>query len=143
MRRVLLASLGCCLALAGCQAPSGGMDPREDLAPLSLGAAAMIAGDMANRFSEQFPTAAGTLALPDTPSPFGTALEASLKGSGYAVVSGPKHDSNAIALFYTLDRSEEGVLASLSTRNLRIARLYALSNAGAVPTSPLSVMAVK
>ncbi len=64
----------------------------------------MIAGDMANRFSEQFPTAASTLALPDTPSPFGTALEASLRGSGHAVMSGPKHDSNAIALSYTLDR---------------------------------------
>jgi hypothetical protein len=142
-RALLLTSIACCLALCGCQDLSGDRNWEISEAPVPPGAAAVIAGDMADRLSEQLPTADQTLVLQDDRSDYGAALQASLKGSGYAVVTGTNGDGNATALSYTLDRSDEGVLASLSTQRLRLARAYAVSGAGTTPASPLSVMAVK
>lgn len=140
MRRSLLAVTGC-LALCGCQ--TGDMDSQIRPAPVSAGAATAIAGDMANRLSERLPREASPINLPDDRSEFGLALQAMLKGSGYSVVSGQKTEAKATMLSYALDGSDDGVLASLSTDGLRLARLYVVTGSGARPASPLSVMTFK
>ncbi|TCR97833.1 hypothetical protein [Rhizobium sp. BK418] len=138
MRRSLLA-LACCMALDGCQAPIE--DGRLAIEPVQVSpdVAAVIAGDMAVRLSERLSPASSLIRLSDEASEFSPALRASLKASGYTVVSDSAPKAKAIVLSYGLTQSPDGLLASLSTDGMRLARIYAVSGARVTPIGPLSV----
>ncbi|MBM3095879.1 conjugal transfer protein TrbH [Ensifer sp. T173] len=135
----------CILAvtLAGCQVT--GRDalvtsnaPTEITGP----AASAIAGDMVSRLAEQIGPGTATISLKKDASPFGEALEASLRGWGYAVVTDQKTDDTAktIALAYVISPFDGQILARLSASSVEIGRAYRASATGATPASPLSVM---
>ncbi|QPC88928.1 conjugal transfer protein TrbH (plasmid) [Mesorhizobium sp. NBSH29] len=128
--------------LAGCQT-LGADDLVASSAPQELSgpAASAIAGDMVSRLAEHVGPGTGTILLKPDGSPFGGALEASLKVWGYAVVSDQKTDTEKlIPLAYVIDTYDGQVLARLSTSSIDLGRAYSATAAGAAPTSPLSVM---
>ena len=141
MRRVI-AVLLLSGALSGCLA-SGTDGLVESSAPpeISGPAASAIAGDMVTKLAEQIGPANGTIILKPDGSPFGQALEASLKSWGYAVVTDQKTDGQKeIPLAYAIDSHEGQVLARLSTNTVELGRAYKATMSGASPASPLSVM---
>jgi hypothetical protein len=74
-------------------------------------------------------------------SPFGQALEASLKSWGYAVATDQKTEGQTpIPLAYVIDSYDGHILARLSTTKVELGRAYDVTPAGATPASPLSVM---
>ena len=139
--RLSLLAFACCVALDSCQAPDGNGGIAIEPAPVSPDVAAVIAGDMAVRLSERLSPASSLirLSLSDEASEFSPTLRASLKASGYTVVSGATPKAKAIVLSYGLTQSPDGFLASLSTDGMRLARIYAVSGARVTPTGPLSV----
>jgi len=128
--------------LAGCQTLGGaGLVASSAPQEISGPAASAIAGDMVSRLAEHVGPGTGTILLKPDGSPFGGALEASLKAWGYAVVSDQKPEGEKlIPLAYVIDSYDGQVLARLSTGSLDLGRAYATSSAGAMPTSPLSVI---
>ncbi|MBB3237126.1 conjugal transfer protein TrbH [Phyllobacterium endophyticum] len=135
----------CFLALttAGCQAVDpDAMVAGDAPAEISGLAASAIAGDMVSRLTEQIGPGTSTIVLKQDASPFGKALEASLRGWGYAIVTDQKSDgkSKPVALAYVISRSDGQILARLSTASVEIGRAYSASATGATPVSPLSVM---
>jgi hypothetical protein len=137
--RLSLLAFACCIALGSCQAPNGNGGIAIEPAPVSPGVAAVIAGDMAVRLSERLSPASSLIRLSDEASEFSPALRASLKASGYTVASGATPKAKAIVLSYGLTQSPDGLLASLSTDGMRLARIYAVSDARVTPIGPLSV----
>ena len=74
-------------------------------------------------------------------SPFGQALEAALKGWGYAVVTDQKTDSGGVvSLAYMIMPYDGQVLARLSTSTVELGRAYTVTTSGATPASALSLM---
>jgi hypothetical protein len=73
-------------------------------------------------------------------SEFSTALEAALKGWGFAVITDDKVDKTVkpIELAYSIDSADGQILARLWTPSVAISRVYAPTAAGADPVSPLS-----
>lgn len=131
------------LILSGCQ--TGGAEGlvASDAPPdVSGPAASAIAGDMVSRLAEQIGPGNATITLEPDASPFGQALEAALKGWGYAVVTDQKTDSSksVIPLAYVLVPFEGQVLARLSTSNVELGRAYTVSASGATPASALSLL---
>lgn len=129
--------------LSGCQSMEGGglvasVAPPEISGP----AAGAIAGDMVSRLAEQIGQGKATVVLKQDGSPFGQALEAALKGWGYAVVSDQKTDGGAavIALAYVIMPYDGQVLARLSTSSVELGRAYTVTASGAAPASALSLM---
>lgn len=141
MRRIL-SVLFLSAMLAGCQAlGADGLVVSSAPQELSGPAASAIAGDMVSRLAEHVGPGTGTILLKPDGSPFGGALEASLKVWGYAVVSDQKTDTEKlIPLAYVIDTYDGQVLARLSTGTIDLGRAYSATAAGAAPTSPLSVM---
>lgn len=135
----------CTLAilLSGCQSMDTG-DLVANAAPpeISGPAAGAIAGDMVSRLAEQIGQGKATVALRQDGSPFGQALEAALKGWGYAVVTDQKTDSGAavIPLAYVIVPYDGQVLARLSTSSVELGRAYTVTTSGATPASALSLM---
>ncbi|WP_223479615.1 conjugal transfer protein TrbH [Oricola indica] len=132
-----------CLAmLAGCQTMGGAAlvssSATAELTPDSAGA---ISEDMVAKLAEQIGPGRTTIALRSDGSVFGAALEASLRGWGYAVVT-DQETGGAITepLAYVADPYEGGVLVRLSTRKAELTRMYTVTAEGATPASPLSVM---
>ena len=131
------------LALTGCQTIGSDALVASTAPPeLSGPAASAIAGDMVSRLAEQIGPGTATIVLKRGTSPFGEALEASLRGWGYAVVTDQTTDgkSKTIALAYVILPFDGQVLARLSTANVEIGRAYNASASGATAASPLSVM---
>lgn len=128
--------------LAGCQSLDGGGLVASAAPPeISGPAASAIAGDMVSRLAEQVGPGTATIRLKRDGSPFGEALEASLKSWGYAVVTDQKpDDKKLIQLAYVVDSYEGQVLARLSTTTVELGRAYDVTATGAAPASPLSVM---
>lgn len=129
--------------LSGCQSTAvDGLAASNAPPEISGPAASAIAGDMVSRMAEQIGPGTAIVALKQDKSPFGQALEAALKGWGYAVVTDQKTDGKAklISLAYVIASFEGQVLARLSTAGVEIARSYRVTAAGATPVSPLSVM---
>jgi hypothetical protein len=129
--------------LAGCQAVGPDALVASNAPPdISGPAASAIAGDMVSRLAEQIGPGTATISLKKDASPFGEALEVSLKGWGYAVVTDQKTDDKAktIALAYVISPFDGQILAQLSTSSVEIGRAYRASSTGATPASPLSVM---
>ena len=83
----------------------------------------------------------GTVSLQPDKSAFALALEASLRDWGYAVAVDQKTDGEAIIpVAYVIDTFEGSVLARLSTNTVDLGRAYSLTENGATPASPLSVL---
>ncbi|WP_223565218.1 conjugal transfer protein TrbH [Agrobacterium tumefaciens] len=141
--RSLAAASALAILLSGCQSMhTGGLDASAAPPEVSGPAAGAIAGDMVSRLAEQIGQGKATVALKQDGSPFGQALEAALKGWGYAVVTDQKTDSKAVVipLAYVIVPYEGQVLARLSTINVELGRAYTVTTAGATPTSALSLM---
>ncbi|MBW4656523.1 MAG: hypothetical protein KME20_26285 [Kaiparowitsia implicata GSE-PSE-MK54-09C] len=138
-----IAALVFVMTLAACQTLGGAGLVRStvtaDLTPVAAGA---IASDMAGRLTEQLGPGNTTIALTLDGSAFGQALETSLKGQGYAIVTDQKAGNGAtVPLAYVVDDFEGSVLVRVSTPAVELTRMYKVSPAGAEPVSPLSVMA--
>jgi len=137
---ILLASA---IPLAGCETLGGtGLIASSTTAELTPQAATSIAGDMVGKLAERIGPGQNTIQLHADGSLFGQAIETSLRGLGYAVVTDQKaaDAANLIALAYVIDSFEGSVLARLSTQNLELTRMYKPSPDGATPTSPVSIM---
>lgn len=141
IRRVAMLSMFG-LSLAGCASfGAGGLVASSAPPDLSGPAASAIAGDMVTKLAEQVGPGTGTIILKPDGSPFGRALETSLKGWGYAVATDQKTGGDkTIALAYVIQSYDGQVLARLSTGSIELGRAYAATASGATPSSPLSVM---
>lgn len=131
------------ILLSGCQSmDTGGLASSAAPPEISGSAADAIAGDMVNRLAEQIGQGKATVALKQDGSPFGQALEAALKGWGYAVVTDQKTDSGAavVPLAYVIMPYGGQVLARLSTSSVELGRAYTVTASGATPASALSLM---
>ena len=129
--------------LSGCQSMgTDGLIASNAPAEISGPAASAIAGDMVSRLAEQIGPGKTTVALKSDTSPFGQALEAALKGWGYAVVTDQKTDSGTriIPLAYVIVPFDGQVLARLSTDSVELGRAYTVTASGAAPASALSLM---
>lgn len=141
-RRLGLAVLFCIL-ISGCQSLGpGGLMASNAPAEISSAAATSIATDMVSRLAEHLGPGTGTIALKQDGSPFGQAMQAALKGWGYAVVTDQKTDGGAtlIPLAYVVEPFEGQTLVRLSTKSVELGRAYSVTPQGASPVSPLSVM---
>ncbi|AAK90990.2 MULTISPECIES: conjugal transfer protein TrbH [Rhizobium/Agrobacterium group] len=135
----------CALALflSGCQSlGTDGLTASNAPAEISGPAASAIAGDMVGRLAEQIGPGTATVSLKQDNSPFGQALEAALKGWGYAVVTDQKTDgvSRIVPLAYVVIPFEGQVLTRLSTNSIELGRAYIVTTSGAQPASALAVM---
>ncbi|QCJ01181.1 conjugal transfer protein TrbH [Agrobacterium larrymoorei] len=131
------------ILLSGCQSmDTGGLATSAAPTEVSGPAAGAIAGDMVSRLAEQIGQGKATVALKQDGSPFGNALEAALKGWGYAVVTDQTTDNKAavIALAYALMPYDGQVLARLSTNSVELGRAYTVTTSSAIPASALSLM---
>ena len=131
--------------LAGCQTLGLGGSSSQivstDNAQVSPAAANVIAEDLVGKLAEVVGPGTGTVVLKSDESAFAVALERSLRDWGYAVAVDQKvDDASAIPLAFVVDSFEDGVLARLSTSAVDLGRAYVLTETGATPTSPLSVL---
>ena len=141
--RALAAACALAILLSGCQSMgTDGLVASNAPPEISGPAASAIAGDMVSRLAEQIGPGKATVALKPDASPFGQALEAALKGWGYAVVTDQKTDSGTqvIPLAYVIVPFDRQVLARLSTDSVELGRAYTVTASGATPTSALSLM---
>ena len=133
------------LPLAGCQtfgiSGSSSQIVSIDNAQISPEAAGVIAEDLVGSLAEVVGPGTGTVVLKPDNSAFAVALEKSLRAWGYAVAVDQKVDeASAIPVAFIIDSFEGSVLARLSTATVDLGRAYTLSETGATPTSPLSVL---
>lgn len=141
----VLGLLAVTLPLAGCQTFGiGGASSQIvsiDNAQVSPEAAGVIAEDLVGKLAEVVGPGTGTVVLKPDDSAFAIALEKSLRAWGYAVAIDQKvDDASAIPVAFIIDSFEGGVLARLSTSTVDLGRAYTLTETGATPTSPLSVL---
>jgi hypothetical protein len=131
-------------SLAACTTAGGGyFTPTfsADAAALPPAAATAVAGDMVAKLAENVGPGTGTIVLKPDASPFAVALEQSLRGWGYAVSTGQETPpADGIPLAYVIDTFEGSVMTRISTPSVELTRSYSMSEFGATPTSPLSVM---
>jgi len=131
------------ITLGACQSTGvGGLVDSNAPAEMSAPVAQAIAGDIVGRFSEQIGPGTATIALKQDDSPFGQALETTLRSAGYAVITdqkiGEKADPTALA--YVVEPFNGKILVRLSTPTVEVGRIYTANSTGATPASPLSVM---
>lgn len=141
----LVGVIATALSLAGCETFNIGGSSRAivsmDNAQVSPEAAGVIAEDLVGKLVEFVGPGTGTMVLKPDGSAFANALEKSLRDRGYAIAINQKtEDASAIPVAYIVDSFEDIVLARLSTSAVDLGRAYALTEAGATPTSPLSVL---
>jgi hypothetical protein len=139
--RTAILSLVLAMALAGCQATDEALTTESNAPAITGPAASAIAGDMASRLAEVMgPAAKVPIKMDKDSSEFSTALEAALKGWGFAVITDGKVDKTVkpIELAYSIDSADGQILARLWTPSVAISRVYAPTAAGADPVSPLS-----
>lgn len=141
--RAIATAFALTILLSGCQSlGTDGLVASNAPAEISGPAASAIAGDMVSRLAEQIGPGKATVALKADASPFGQALEAALKGWGYAVVTDQKTDDGMkiIPLAYVIVPFDGQVLARLSTDSVELGRAYTVTASGAAPASALSLM---
>lgn len=141
--RLSAASFALAILLSGCQSiETESLSSNSAPPEISGPAASAIAGDMVSRLAEQIRPGKATVALKTDTSPFGQALEAALKGWGYAVVTDQKTDqgTKVIPLAYMISSVDGQVLARLSTVSVELGRAYAVTAGGATPASGLTLM---
>jgi ribulose 1,5-bisphosphate carboxylase large subunit-like protein len=139
--RIIASALAVVVLISGCQTAEDVLTTNTAPDSVSGPAASAIAGDMAARLAEQIGTTT-TIKMREDRSNYAEALEAALKGWGYAIVKNGnvRQDQKAIAIAYSLDRVDGQVLARLTTPSLALGRAYTATEAGATAASPLSVM---
>lgn len=131
----------CTGVLAGCQTLGGpSLVTSGVTAELTPNSASAISEDMVAKLSEQIGQGSTTIALRADGSVFGAALEISLRGWGYAVVTDQETGEAMTPLAYVVDPFEGAVLARISTPNIDLTRMYTVTAEGATPASPVSVM---
>lgn len=145
LNQILRLAATCTLTilLSGCQSiDTEGLAASNAPPEISGPAASTIAGDMVSRLAEQIGPGKATIALKVDTSPFGQALEAALKGWGYAVVTDQKTGSGTtiVPLAYMIMPFDGQVLARLSTNSVELGRAYTVTSTGATPASALSLM---
>ena len=133
------------VSLAGCETLGTGGSARPivsvDNAQVSPEAAGVIAEDLVGKLAEVVGPGTGTIILKPDDSVFAIALEKSLRAWGYAIAVDQKtDDASTIPVVYIIDSFEGRVLARLSTATVDLGRAYDLSETGATPASPLSVL---
>jgi hypothetical protein len=133
------------LCLVGCQTATDGLSTSAAPADITGPAAGAIAGDLAARFAEQTGSTTAPIKLHKDTSEFSVALEAALKGWGFAIVTddksaSAKDGSKPVELAYSIATVDEQVLARLSTETMELGRAYSVSHGVATPASPLSLM---
>ncbi len=141
--RCFTATTALAILVSGCQSMDTDVLASSAAPPeISGPAAGAIAGDMVSRLAEQIGQGKATVALKQDGSPFGQALQAALKGWGYAVVTDQKTDGGAaiVPLAYVIVPYEGQVLARLSTSSIELGRAYTVTTSGATPASALSLM---
>ncbi|MBC7152340.1 MAG: conjugal transfer protein TrbH [Rhizobium sp.] len=141
--RALATAFALTIILSGCQSMgTDGLVASNAPPEISGPAASAIAGDMVSRLAEQIGPGKATVALKPDASPFGQALEAALKGWGYAVVTDQETDNGTkiIPLAYVIVPFDGQVLARLSTDSVELGRAYTVTANGATPASALSLM---
>ncbi|WP_315927418.1 conjugal transfer protein TrbH [Mesorhizobium sp. SP-1A] len=141
--RQLLTFLLAATLLAGCQTADDTLATGSAPIAISGSAASAIAGDMASRLAEQIGQAGSTTIKMDKgTSEFAVALEAALKGWGYAIVTDGKVGKGVkpVELSYSVDSVGGQILAQLSTPSIALGRAYTATPGGATPASPLSIM---
>ena len=141
----VLGFLATTLPLAGCQTfgIGGSSSTIASIvnAQVSPEVAGVIAEDLVGSLAEVMGPGTGTVVLRPDDSAFAVALEKSLRAWGYAVAIDQKvDDASAIPVAFIVDSFEGSVLARLSTTTVDLGRAYALTETGATPTSPLSVL---
>lgn len=110
-------------------------------AELTPANASSIASDMVEQLGAHVGPGGTTIRLRGDGSPYGSALEESLRTAGYAVVIDQRSsDAAVVDLAYAVDRFEGSVMVRLSTVSLDLTRLYTLDGEVAAPTGPVSVM---
>ncbi|MGR9060768.1 conjugal transfer protein TrbH (plasmid) [Rhizobium leguminosarum] len=129
------------LVLSGCTTATDGLTDNSASRELSSPAASAIAGDLVSRLAEQVGPGTNTIKLNEDASPFGQAMEAALKGWGYAVSTDQKIDEKKrpLEFAYAVDDFEGQALVRISAGSIELARAYATSATGASPASPVSV----
>lgn len=140
--RPAISALFIATVLSGCSTiGADGLVASTAPAELSAPAASAVAGDLVPRLAEQIGQGKATIVLKPDSSAFGSALETSLRGWGYAVTTDQEtRDPKAIRVAYVLASIDGQILARLSTGAIEIGRVYAATAAGAQPASPVSVM---
>ncbi len=141
--RCLVTAITLTILLSGCQSIDSGALVTSAAPPEVSGpAAGAIAGDMVSRLAEQIGQGKATVALKQDGSAFGQALEAALKGWGYAVVTDQETDSGSavIPLAYVITPCDGQVLARFSTSSVELGRAYTVTTSGATPASAVSLM---
>lgn len=131
------------ILLSGCQSmDTDGLATSAAPPEISGPAAGAIADDMVSRLAEQIGQGKATVVLRQDGSPFGRALEAALRGWGYAVVTDQKTDSDVavVPLAYAIVPYDGQVLARLSTSSVELGRAYTVTTSGATPASAVSLM---
>jgi hypothetical protein len=133
------------MPLVGCQTFGIGRSSSQivsvDNAQVSPEAAGVIAEDLVGSLAEVVGPGTGTVVLKPDGSAFAIALEKSLRAWGYAVATDQKvDDATAIPVAFIVDSFEGSVLARLSTATVDVGRAYTLTETGATPTSPLSIL---
>jgi hypothetical protein len=138
----LVSALFLTASLAACQTLGGtGLVASTVTTELTPEAANAIAGDVVGKFAEQVGPGNTTIALTPDGSAFGQALESSLKGWGYAIVTDQQTKGMAtVPLAYVVDAFEGSVMVRLSTRCVDVTRMYKVTATGAEPVSPVSVL---
>ncbi|MGY6709468.1 MAG: conjugal transfer protein TrbH [Rhizobiaceae bacterium] len=138
----LLVLICSAMMLAACQTMGGaGLVQSTATVQLAPEAASTIAGDMVGRLAERVGPGTTTIQLRPDGSPFGQALEASLREWGYAVATDQvTEELDVVTLAYVVDDFEGGILVRLSTHALDLTRIYRHGTEGVTPISPLSVM---
>ncbi len=129
--------------LSGCRTADETLPTSSTPISVTGSTASLIAGDMASRLAEQLgPAGTTTLKMEKDTSEYAAALEAALKGWGYAVVTDKKvsKDQKPVEFAWSIDSFDGQILAQVSTPTVALGRVYTTTSSGATPASPLSVM---
>lgn len=129
--------------LSGCQTADETLPTSSPPISVTGTTASVIAGDMASRLAEQLgPAGTTTLKMEKDTSEYAAALQAALKGWGYAVVTDKKvsQDQKPVEFAWSIDSFDGQILAQVSTPTVALGRVYTTTSSGATPASPLSVM---
>lgn len=142
MRTITILTLMAAL-VSGCQSTDEAITTSSTPVAITGPAAGAVAGDTASRLAEQIgPASTTSIKMENDQSEYAIALEAALKGWGYTVITDGKvaKDQKPVEISYALDHFDGQLLAHIETPSVALGRTYAVTAAGATPSSPLSVM---
>ncbi len=130
------------LPTAACQTfGTEGLIASSAPAELSNVTADTIARDLVGKLVDHIGPGTGTIVLASSDAPFASSLEGALRAKGYAVTrDGAAGEAASIPLAYVVTSGGGEIMVRLSTKTLDLTRTYRETPAGAVPSSPVSIM---